>query len=85
VAELVLGSAPAATLGVVDGAARDRRLRKPAGTPSAALARLNATPTAVGLVTGAELPAAVKPSAIRKATGMGHTRRQVLEVHETSQ
>jgi len=39
VAELVLGSTPAATPGVVDGAARDRRLRQVAATPSAALAQ----------------------------------------------
>jgi len=39
VAELVLGSAPAATPVVVDGAARDRRLRQLAATQAAALAQ----------------------------------------------
>jgi hypothetical protein len=43
-AELVLGSTPAGTPGVVDGAARDRRLRQLAAIPSAALAQLTATP-----------------------------------------
>jgi hypothetical protein len=37
VAELVLGSTPAATPGVVDGAAGDRRLRQLAASQSAAL------------------------------------------------
>ena len=39
VAELVFGVHPAGTPGVVDGAARDRRLRQLATTPSAALAQ----------------------------------------------
>ena len=38
VAELVLGSTPAGTPGVVDGAAGDRRLRQLAAIPSATLA-----------------------------------------------
>ena len=37
-AELVLGSTPAGTPGVVDGAAGDRRLRQLAAIPSATLA-----------------------------------------------
>ena len=38
VAELVLGSTPAATPGLVDGAARDRRPRQLTAPPSSALA-----------------------------------------------
>ena len=60
-AELVLGTTPAATPGVVDGAARDRRLRQLAAIPSSALAQLTATPTlcpcCAGSVIGAELGA----------------------------
>ena len=42
-AELVLGSTPAGTPGVVDGGARDQRPRQLAAIPSSALAQLTTT------------------------------------------